>query len=242
MADGKQPLVAVLHWNVHSWRDEDGSPAFATIAGVIADQDPDVISLTEVNEPWAAPGRLADLAQRGGWAWIFAPAVELGDGGPARGYGNALLTRLPVLAVQQWGLTWPPSVYDGTEPSEQRTVALARVATPSGPLWVGSTHLPSTSPAARLAALGRLRGITAELADPWLICGDFNTGPREWIGPGGDWQVRPDPPQPTHPASDPVRMIDYCVAAPGLEVTADVLPATGSDHLPVVVRCRIPPR
>jgi endonuclease/exonuclease/phosphatase family metal-dependent hydrolase len=232
--------LRILHWNVHSWKDDRGQPSFGEIAAFVAGQDPDVVSLVEVSEPWAAPGRLPELARRGGWAWVFSPAVEPGGDTPERGYGNALLVRPALLAVQQWQLTWPPRVYDGTEPSEARTVALARVPLGDGALWVGSTHLPSSRRPARLAALGRLLGLTAKLDEPWLICGDFNEAAAGWPGLARRARPYPDPPQLSHPAAKPVRAIDYCIASPGLAVTARVLPAPGSDHLPVLVRVESP--
>jgi endonuclease/exonuclease/phosphatase family metal-dependent hydrolase len=238
-------VLRILHWNVHSWKDDAGQPSFAAIAGFIAGQDPDVVSLVEVSEPWAAPGRLPELARRTGSAWVFFPAVELGGDAPERGYGNALLVRPALLAVQQWTVTWPPRVYDRTEPSEARTVALARVPLGDDALWVGSTHLPSSRRDQRIAALSRLLDVTGKLGEPWLICGDFNEVPDGWLGPGRrgpDERVRvyPDPPQLSHPARFPVRAIDYCVASPGLAVTARVLPAPGSDHLPVLVQVERP--
>jgi endonuclease/exonuclease/phosphatase family metal-dependent hydrolase len=231
----ENPVLRILHWNVHSWKDDGGQPSFGEIAAFIGGQDPDVVSLVEVSEPWAAPGGLPELARRTGSAWVFSPAVELGGDAPERGYGNALLVRPALLAVQQWTLTWPPRVYDGTEPSEARTVALARVPLGDGPLWVGSTHLPSTGRPARLAALGQLLGLTAKLEEPWLICGDFNEAAAGWPGLAQRARPYPDPPQLSHPAARPVRAIDYCVASPGLAVTARVLNAPGSDHLPVLV-------
>jgi endonuclease/exonuclease/phosphatase family metal-dependent hydrolase len=141
--------VRLLHWNVHSWRDPAGKPNLESVAGLIAELDPDVVCLVEVSEPWAAPAALPELARRAGYTWIFCPSVEIGGDLPARGYGNALLTRLPALAVQQWQLTWPPAVYDGTEPSETRSIALARVQLPEAAVWLGSTHLPASSGRAR---------------------------------------------------------------------------------------------
>jgi endonuclease/exonuclease/phosphatase family metal-dependent hydrolase len=237
--------LRILHWNVHSWKDDGGQPSFGEIAAFIAGQDPDVVSLVEVSEPWAAPGRLPDLARQTGSAWVFSPAVELGGDAPERGYGNALLVRPALLAVQQWALTWPPRVYDGTEPSEARTVALARIPLGGGALWVGSTHLPSTRRDQRLAALSRLLDLTEKLDGPWLICGDFNEVPAGWLGPsrrgpGERLRVYPDPPQLSHPARFPVRAIDYCVASPGLAVTGRVLDAPGSDHLPVLIQVNTP--
>jgi endonuclease/exonuclease/phosphatase family metal-dependent hydrolase len=207
-----------------------------------------VISLVEVSEPWAAPVRLPELAVRTGYSWIFVPSVEPGTDAPARGYGNALLTRLPVLAVQQWQLTWPPRVYDGTEPSESRSVALARLALPGAGagaaadapagVWAGSTHLPSNDPRERTAALSRLAGLVRGLGEPWVICGDFNAAAADWIEPGGPIVVGPDPAQPTFPADDPSRAIDYCIASPGVGLDANPVRVAGSDHLPVLARCQ----
>jgi endonuclease/exonuclease/phosphatase family metal-dependent hydrolase len=96
-----------------------------------------------------------------------------------------------------------------------------------------------------VATLSRLLDLTEKLAEPWLICGDFNEVPAGWLGPGrrgpGERvRVYPDPPQLSHPARFPVRAIDYCIASPGLPVTARVLTAPGSDHLPVVVQVESP--
>jgi len=229
-----------LHWNVHSWRDTAGRPNAGAVADLITRHSPDVVSLVEVIEPWAAAAVLPDLARRAGYTWIFAPSVQLGREAPAQGYGNALLTRLPVLAVQQWQLTWPPAVYDGTEPSETRSVALARVAVGAGAAWVGSTHLPASDRQAREAALGRLSTLTQRLEPPWVICGDFNTAPGRWIKRGQPVVVGPHPARPTFPARFPYRSIDYCIASPGVSVRARPLRTAGSDHLPLLVRCRIP--
>ena len=223
--------LSILHWNVHSWRDEAGQPNHEAVLGLIGQISPDLVSLVEVNEPWGSPAALRDLARAGGYSWIFFPAMEFGRDAPGRGYGNALLTRVPVLAAVQWRLTWPPRLYDGTEPSESRSVILAEVPFGRGTVWIGSTHLPANDPEARACALGRLAELTRGLDRPWAICGDFNTPPGE--GGGIAW---PDPPQPSFPASDPAEPIDYCVASPGVSVTARILTAAGSDHLPLLAR------
>jgi endonuclease/exonuclease/phosphatase family metal-dependent hydrolase len=243
--------LTILHWNVHSWRDEAGRPNHEAVLRLIGQTSPDMVSLVEVSEPWGSPAALGDLARAGGYSWIFFPAVEFGRDAPDRGYGNALLTRVPVLAAVQWRLTWPPRLYDGTEPSESRSVILAEVPFGRGTAWIGSTHLPANDPQARACALSRLRELTRGLDRPWAIFGDFNTPPatvkgdsEEEIGEGrgGGWGAGgggtawPDPPQPSFPASDPAEPIDYCVASPGVSVTARILAAAGSDHLPLLAR------
>lgn len=223
-----------LHWNIHSWRDDTGRPNEDAVAKLIATVEADVVSLVEVNEPWGAPQALAELAGQAGYRWFFCPAVEMGSAAPERGYGNALLTRLPVEAVQQWQLTWPQVAYDGTEPSEARTALLLRVRLPAGLVWVGSTHLPSTRQEATLAAARRLAVLSQRLDEPWLICGDFNVAAAAWTSEH-PMAVAPHPAVPTHPAIEPVHPIDYCIASPGVDLVAEVLAMPGSDHLPVVV-------
>ena len=229
----------VLHWNIHSWRDEDGdrpgAPNADAVAAVIAETDPQIVSLTEVDEPWGGPSTLASVAGRLGFAWVFPPTVHYGDDdGPRGGYGNALLTKAPILAVQQWQLRWPLGLYDGSESSEARSVVLVKLGIGPDGLWAGSAHLPRRSAAARSAGAARLLDLARGLDAPWLICGDFNTAADSWVPADGSVLVRPSVPEPSYPASAPAEAIDYVVAAPALTVTAEVLDRPGSDHLPLL--------
>ncbi len=47
--------LRMLHWNIHSWRDDAGAPNYAAVAGLIRETAPDVVSLVEVRESWGAP-------------------------------------------------------------------------------------------------------------------------------------------------------------------------------------------
>jgi endonuclease/exonuclease/phosphatase family metal-dependent hydrolase len=226
------PEIRVLHWNVHSWRDAAGAPNSAAVAGLIRATGPDAVSLVEVNEPWGGPATLAGIADGCGYSWVFGAGLEYNRDGHSGGYGNALLTRAPVTAVQQWRVFSPDRQYDGTEPAEPRTVLLARLA--DSKCWVGSTHFPASDPGARKAAAGKLQQLVRQLAGPWLICGDFNTEPESCFTPDGTFVVSPDPVRPTYPADAPAASIDYCIAHPGLTVETSVLSVEGSDHLPVL--------
>src|SRR5437868_9107535 len=144
--------LRILHWNIHSWRDAAGVSNAQAVSTLIADTDPHVVSLVEVGEPWGQPETLAAVASELGYAWLFAPSFEFGDDAPRGGFGNALLTKLPVLAVQHWQLLWPTMVYDGNEQSEQRSVVFAKLNFSGTPLWAGSTHLPRSDASARRQA------------------------------------------------------------------------------------------
>lgn len=229
------PDTRILHWNIHSWRDDAGAPNVDAVGALIAETDPDVVSLVEVDESWGGASVLASLAERFGLAWVFPPTVHHGDSaGPQGGYGNALLVRAPIRAVQQWQLRWPPRLYDGSESSEARTVVLVKLAVGAAGLWVGSTHLPRRSAPARSAALDRLLVLVGGLDAPFLVCGDFNTPASSWVPDDGSVQVAPPSPQPTYPTSSPSEPIDYVVASPSLTVGAEILDRPGSDHLPLL--------
>ncbi len=224
----------MLHWNIHGWRDAAGQPNPEAVITLIKDTDPHAVSLVEVDEPWGLPSALSEVAGRCGYAWAFVPSFEYGEDAGAGGFGNALLARTPVTSVQQWRLFTPPGGYDGSEPSEPRSVILAKLLPDSGPFWLGSTHFPRNDPDTRQEAARRLRQLVTHLDDPWLICGDFNSPPASCFGEHDTVLISPDTVQPTYPASAPAETIDYCIAAPGVKATTTVLQAPGSDHLPLL--------
>lgn len=227
--------LRMLHWNIHSWRDSSGTSNLSAVAGLIRETEPHVVSLVEVDEPWGLPDGLNELANRLGYAWTFVPSFAFGHDAPAGGFGNALLIKLPIAAVQQWQLLWPPKLYDGTEQSEPRSVVFAKLDSFPAPLWVGSTHLPRSDSQARATAVNRLMTLTQKLDGHWIVCGDFNTPSSSWLDNHLSVVVCPDPAQPIYPATEPVEPIDYCVASVGLMIDARVLPVDGSDHLPLLV-------
>jgi endonuclease/exonuclease/phosphatase family metal-dependent hydrolase len=232
--------LRVLHWNIHSWRDAAGNPNVEAVADLVRQTAPDAVSFVEVDEPWGTPRTLRKLAADCGYSWLFTPTFQFGSDEPAGGFGNALLTRLPIQAVQQWPLLWPSRVYDGSEPSEPRSVTLAAVTAGSAPVWIGTTHLPRSDGHARDDALKRLMALARGLGDHWVICGDFNTPASEWVTGYPPVTVGPPGPQPTYPAVRPTEAIDYCIAASAIQVDVTVLSSEASDHLPQLISVRLP--
>jgi endonuclease/exonuclease/phosphatase family metal-dependent hydrolase len=237
--------LRVLHWNIHSWRDAAGAPNIEAVTALIRQTRPDVVSLVEVNEPWGSPTALTEVADACGYAWIYGPALEYLREQSARGYGNALLTRVPVSAVQQWRVFSPSRLYDGSEQAEPRSVVAARVpfagGTSGGTIWVGSTHFPASEASARKIAGNELRQFTSRLTSPWLICGDYNARPADCFADPASFQVSPARAQPTFPARHPRAAIDYCIASPGIFLRSEVLRTKGSDHLPLLTTARTTP-
>ncbi len=219
--------MKILHYNIHMWTDTDGINNADRVEALIKEQDPDLVSLVEVDELWGQPSTLADIAQRLGYHWAFVPAFEYRCEG---GFGNALLSRTPLSSVQQWQLL-SPSLYDGTEPSEPRAVILAAVTIEGVKLTVGSTHLPRHDPAKRQEATARLLDLLDRLPEPWIVCGDFNQLHSAWIA--DRHYLSPPPALPSYPASEPVEAIDYVVSS-GILLEAEPIEWVGSDHLPIL--------
>lgn len=231
--------LRVLHWNIHSWRDDTGASNLEAVVDLVRRTDPHVVSLVEVDEAWGGASKLDDLANRCGYASIFVPTFEFGQDVPVGGFGNALLSKLPILAVRQRQLVWPPKLFDGSEPSEARAVVFTKFqATTGRSLWIGSTHLPRGEADTRLDAAQRLAAIVQELDGQWLLLGDFNMPASDWLGAHLFLRAYPTPAEPTHPAKEPMEAIDYCVAPQALQVQAEVLPEVGSDHSAILVICR----
>jgi endonuclease/exonuclease/phosphatase family metal-dependent hydrolase len=210
------------------WMDADGRDNYERVVSLIRSQSPDVVSLVEVDERWEA-SRLKAMADELDLAWMFVPALEYQGSG---GFGNALLSRLPIRAVSQWGLL-SPRIYDGTEPSEQRVVALAQVLVEGQRVWIGSTHLPRSNQESRREASDCLLRALPNLESPWVLAGDFNQPKDSWLPP--DVIAAPDPPRPTYKVPNLSESIDYFLAKK-LALEACVLDSNASDHLPVIAR------
>lgn len=220
--------MKILHYNIHGWTDSDGAPNSERVEALIGDEQPDVVSLVEVDEPWGQPSTLAGVAERLGYRWAFVPAFEYRGQG---GFGNAILSRHPLSSVQQWQLL-SPRLYDGTEPSEPRALALCSVEIEGTQVAVGSTHFPRYDSTMRTEAAERFLGLMNQVPTPWIVCGDFNQPAQDWLSSPS--RVTPTPSVGTYPTIDPVEAIDYAIYH-GLEAIAAVHQCTASDHLPIVV-------
>ncbi len=127
---------------------------------------PDVIALQEVLQHEALPNQAQWLAEQLGYAWYF---VSIDPPGQAHRYGNALLTRRPILARAQRAL----------EPlDDSRSAGLLRINVDGRALDVYVTHLHWTDQggptrAQQLADLIRFIDSTSR-GFPVVVAGDFN--------------------------------------------------------------------
>lgn len=167
--------MRVLTFNIHGWRTADGRPNLTAVGDVIAQSGAELVGLNEVFYPRRVVGSdrpaLEALAERLGMHYVFGPCIRwpAQDAMPADAYGNAFLSRHPILASAAHHLTPVPG-------KEQRGLLEVRVALPNGrPFTVYVTHLDHKDEESRLIQLRGMRTWTVRDRNrPHLVVGDFN--------------------------------------------------------------------
>jgi endonuclease/exonuclease/phosphatase family metal-dependent hydrolase len=150
------------------WNNQDDWPArLDFMVSTLRALNPDVICLQEVLQNPDLPNQAETIAGRLGYRYYFASVDSVGS---AKRYGNAILTRHPVLAEN----------YTKLEPlNDYRNAAHLRIRIGADSIDVYNTHLHHTPEGAsirRTQLLDLLEFIAATRArGPIVLAGDFNT-------------------------------------------------------------------
>jgi endonuclease/exonuclease/phosphatase family metal-dependent hydrolase len=180
-------MMKVLTYNVHGWLTPDGNASNVDLlAAVLSATGADVVGLNEVLHPWSTPTgpALTVLANRLGVSYAFAPALSAAANDIP--YGNALLSRWPILAYASHHLA--PTVSYG-----RRGLLEARVALPAGqPFTIYITHLDHRSEPIRLEQWASANTWLLRDRDrPHLLMGDFNAlAAVDYAAPGTVEQLK----------------------------------------------------
>lgn len=225
--------LRVVAYNIKHGRGMDGRVDLDRVADVLRRLNPDVVTLQEVDDGAERTGgvdQVAVLAERLAMEGFHGPHRPFQGGF----YGNAVLTRLPVLEERTHPI---PST-----PGSPLTVHEVRVAVGAvrRPVSVVSVHLAGT-PERRLAQADSVTRRFRDAGHPVLLAGDFNGRPD---GPvvtrlARDWAVLPKAGDPrTYPADAPDREIDFVMLRPveAFRVLDHrvVAAAVASDHRPLL--------
>lgn len=221
--------MRVMTYNIRGGWGSDGQRSTARIAGVIRDQNPDIVCLQEVHQR-LPQSRFVDqparLEAETGLPLVFQANLRLGFGG----YGLAIASRYAVVSVQNHLL---PSV------REQRGVLQVRLGTPDGPLTVFCTHWGLNGEERKKQA-ARLAELVLAAPGPILVAGDFNERPdapgvRQLLTQTGLLDADAAQNRPTYPADVLEARIDFVFFSPMLPLKS-VFPVMtlASDHLPLV--------
>ena len=240
--------LAVATFNIHHGVGTDGRLDLARTADVIAGTGARLVGLQEVDRHWSARSDWDDqaalLADQVGMDVVFAPAIDLArpddPGEPRRQYGNALLSRDPIVA-------WSSSLLPGTGEREPRSLLQAVVDVGGTAARVAVTHLQNRAPAERLGQARWVSDVLAAASEPVVLLGDMNAQPGSptldaLTGRLVDaWSVGGSGAGLTFDAATPHARIDYVLTSPTLVAErAWVVPGGASDHLPVVAELAWP--
>ncbi len=241
--------LRLVTFNTHHAVGDDGRHDLVRVAELLARTDADVVCLQEVDRHFGERSEDVDQAELLARALdrelVWGSAVERGvAGGPARRYGNALLSRLPVLDQQVLALPGE---------GEPRSAVRALVGLGGAALTLVTTHLSSRSARARAAQAQALVGLLPD-DGPAVVVGDLNCGPGApelaplrqrlrdgWQAAGSRadqapvWQLWKREQGLTHPARRPRMRIDQVWISPGVGVLAAAVldGSTCSDHHPL---------
>lgn len=162
--------VRVLTYNVHGWQMPAGDGNIELVAQAIAMTAADVVGLNEVfySRADSAPRALEQLADKLGMHYAFG-ATQPADPQKHPPYGNALLSRWPIMAYAAHHLT--PVVSYG-----KRGLLECRVLSPTlGALTIYVTHLDHRSEQIRLEQWSAANTwLLRDRNRSHLLLGDFN--------------------------------------------------------------------
>lgn len=173
----KPVMLRVLTYNIHHGEGMDGRVDLERIAGVIRQADADLVALQEVDrgvERTARVDQPAQLAALTGMQAVFERNIEYQGGD----YGNAVLTRLPIIRHQNHFL--PPSL-----PKEQRGMLEVHVSVSGRALIFLATHFDyHPDDGERLASAKVVREfVDGHPGLPVILAGDLNARPDSAVSP-----------------------------------------------------------
>jgi endonuclease/exonuclease/phosphatase family metal-dependent hydrolase len=235
--------MRIVTWNLHSGVGTDGVRSVARIAEELRALRPDVVCLQEVCRRFP-PAALEDqprrIARALGMRALFGPTL----GGAAMGYGNAVLTGLPMVSSSLHFLPNARERASGRVKGEKRGAVVADLEAVGRSLRVICTHW-GLDAGDRLEAAADLARLARETGGPCVMAGDLNARPGDaevarLLAEAGLRDAGAETDLPTFPAQGPHSRIDFVLHTPDL--IAEELPvpvSIASDHLPVVCDLRL---
>ena len=221
--------VQVMSYNVRHCAGMDWVVDYDRTAAVIAQQQPDVVALQELDSMTGRSeqhDQLGELAVRTQYHPVFGGAIDF-DGGK---YGVGILTREQPLSTKRIPLP-------GEEPRVLLVVELTDFV-------LASTHL-DLEEEQRLASVPLIVEEAHRWQKPFILAGDWNDAPNsQLLQELTKYFTLNSGNQATYPADEPQECIDYVAsfkARPAVTIEYSVIdePAA-SDHRPIMVRIQLP--
>ena len=238
-------MPRLLTYNVHRCVGVDRKLDVGRIADVIAEYDPDIVCLQELDVGRARTGGVDQaeaIALRLAMTFHFNAAMKV----EAEQYGDAILTRHSERLIRVGALP----ILRGVPGNEPRGALWASIDLPGGTVNVINTHLG-------LIPREQRRQADSLVGKDWLghpdctghtiLTGDFNatsiTRPYQTLCRRLDDAQRRlglKPTVKTFPSGFPAIRIDHCFVSPGITIQGVSAPFSplarmASDHLPLIV-------
>lgn len=237
--------LTLVSWNIHSGIGTDGIFDLTRIAAVLREVKADVIALQEVGDYRGKTSHAQHpelLAEQLGMHMAYGPNVIRNE----RRYGNAILSRLPILKSKNYDLSF--------KRREPRGALRCDLQLEGGrALHVFCLHLGLTT-RERRAQEGLL--LSADIlrdtvrSDPVVVCGDFNywgNGPVPALVRNAihDAALLLRSPARTYHSKLPFFRLDRIYVDSGIRPISvqphrSALTAVASDHLPLAMRFEAP--
>ena len=244
-------MARLLTYNVHRCVGVDRRLDIDRIVGVIAEHEPDIVCLQELDVGRARTGfidQACAIAEGLAMSFHFHPAMQV----EAELYGDAILTHRPERLIRSAGL---PTIR-GIPGLEPRGALWSVVDIDGVPVNILNTHLGLVPREQRLQAEA-LAGAKwlghPDCAGPTILTGDFNatslTRPYQTLVrrlPDAQRTLGLKPSIKTFPSSFPAIRIDHCFVSPDITIRKMFAPFSplarmASDHLPLVMDFDVDP-
>jgi endonuclease/exonuclease/phosphatase family metal-dependent hydrolase/dienelactone hydrolase len=232
--NGNSRQLRVLTYNIHHGQGVDGKLDLQRIAKVIRSASPDIVALQEVDQN---VGRSESIDQPALLARLTDMQVVFGGNISLQGgqYGNAVLSKLPILAHQNQLL---PRIDNG----EQRGVLVTQLRVGRQVLSLLATHFDHRrDDRERLASAEMIKQIALGLVPgPTVLAGDINASRDSPVLESLTqvWTIAGENEQPTIPVAKPERQIDFVLTDPTdrwrVVKTEVIDEPIASDHRPLL--------
>ena len=227
------PFTAMTY-NICSGRNLQREQNIAFAAEVIRSVQPDFCGVNEVRAfTTDAPYDQADaLGRLTGYYPVFGQSIEVSGGA----YGNAFLTRLPLLEKEVVHI--PDRFVAGARHVEHRTLLRVVLDMDGGPVTIFQTHFGLTDSEKR-SAVETARAAAAKETNPVILMGDLNMEPNDPIlaplfDALADSANRRDGVK-TFPSGTPEIKIDYILHSDAFKtLSLRSMNTQNSDHRPLI--------
>ena len=172
----------VMSYNIHHGVDMDGKIDLGRIARVIRQAGTDIVGLNEVDNNFSPRSDFVDqakwLAEELGMNYVYGPAIIRGDPEKPSQYGEAILSKFPILEWKNHRLFFP----EGLGP---KVCLEAKIQIGTDKYTFLVTHLDHTgNNEARVGQAKDILRITKLIPCKKILMGDFNcSSPLEWKEP-----------------------------------------------------------